>query len=113
MASWGRDVRIKEAERGRGRVATSGSSSGIGGDREGFDGEGGMVVCVRVSRKRSGVGKRLAGLEIRKRVILLCCTECRFDWIDGFDQHKTNSSKTISFHFHLMSTNEMSRKGLV
>lgn len=36
-ASWGREVRIREAERGRGRVA--GGESGIGAPREG-EGEG-------------------------------------------------------------------------
>ncbi len=33
-ASWGREVRIRDAERGRGRSADSGSS-GMGGEREG------------------------------------------------------------------------------
>ncbi len=49
VASWGREVRIREAERGRGRAAASGSSSGMGGGREGEgegEGEGdGMVVA--------------------------------------------------------------------
>lgn len=35
-------MRIRDAERGRGRAAASGSSSGMGGDRGGF-GELGMM----------------------------------------------------------------------
>lgn len=42
-ASWGREVRIRDAERGRGRVSGVGSS-GMGGEREGV-GEWGMVGC--------------------------------------------------------------------
>jgi len=38
-ASWGRDVRIREAERGRGRSADS-WSSGIGAGEEGVVGSG-------------------------------------------------------------------------
>ena len=43
VASWGREVRIRDAERGRGRVSGVGSS-GMGGEREGV-GESGMVGC--------------------------------------------------------------------
>ena len=41
VASWGREVRIKEAERGSGRVSGLGSS-GMGGEREEV-GESGMM----------------------------------------------------------------------
>lgn len=41
VASWGREVRIREADRGRERVSGLGSS-GMGGEREGL-GESGMV----------------------------------------------------------------------
>lgn len=48
VASWGREVRMREAERGRGRAAAraaSGSSSGMGGDWEGLgEEEEDMVV---------------------------------------------------------------------
>lgn len=44
-ASWGREVRIREAERGRGREAESGSS-GMGGEVEGEGGEGGMMLML-------------------------------------------------------------------
>lgn len=41
VASWGREVRIRDADRGRERVSGLGSS-GMGGEREGL-GESGMV----------------------------------------------------------------------
>ena len=51
MASWGREVRIREAERGRGRVAAaSGSSSGMGGDWGGM-GEEGMMSAGGLLRR--------------------------------------------------------------
>lgn len=46
VASWGREVRIRDAERGRERVSGLGSS-GMGGEREGL-GESGMVGGVVV-----------------------------------------------------------------
>ncbi len=58
VASWGREVRTREAERGRGRVSGLGSS-GMGGEREGLGGLGivGWAVLVGNVGKVEGRSK--------------------------------------------------------
>ena len=73
VASCGREVRMSEAERGRGRAAASGSSSGIGGDRAGV-GESGMMcggdVVLKIGGivRRVGVGKLCTTVRLERRI---------------------------------------------